>query len=386
MAIQIVEAISETKYLDAFNNQQVKYRSSLGTTPLRSTLTVSEGVANGSSPSVSITPSPSGDFLFNFKELFKIMVNKNNFRDDFYTTGVGGLFTKKDVDVFKLLNVEYKIEFIDGTKETLTKVYRVMRSVIQLDDYRRNMVFSSLPNLAILSPITQGNVTNLKTKFWRNYPFDLSVYVGTSQNLNLKDSAGLSLINFTPPIGVTRLLISTGFGGITGFITAPEGENKYTLSGLSPETTVEFTVETIQTEPDCDDIYLKWCLDGGGWAYYMFNEHRDSVVVKETNSFRNNFGNIGSQTSTFTSMGFDKIRKKLLFVDGLTPEEQLYVSTIIGSPKVYMYVGKYRSIVKQEDWIEVEVDSNTTITKSRYLRNADIKFSISQPYNNTLTI
>lgn len=384
MAIQILQNISETKFLEAFNNQEVRYKSNTAKVVLRSTITVSEGTANASSPTVSITPNPNGEFLFNFKDLFKNLVNRTNFRDEVFITGAPISFNHMvDSDVFKLLTVRYQIEFVDGTKEELTKVYRVLRSVINLEEFRKGLVHSNNNVFAVLSPIVENATKTTYVTLFEGYPFDFSIYSSKDQTLRMTNITTSFQRAINAKNGVNRVFISTGVSNLDNPVLNL-GMNNAQLDNVTGATTR--LLLNINKKPYCEGIYLKWFTDDGGWAYYLFQEHKESVIAKETGSFSNNFGNIASTTNTFTSLGYEKDREKLLFVDGLNADEQRYVSTLFASPKVYMYVGTPQTAVNHLSFIEVDVKQRTGDNYSRYYNSKDLKFSIQIPLTNSLTM
>ena len=52
MAVQITQNISETKFLESFNNQEVRFKSSTNKIILRASITISVGAPTAKSPTV----------------------------------------------------------------------------------------------------------------------------------------------------------------------------------------------------------------------------------------------------------------------------------------------------------------------------------------------
>lgn len=382
MAILFTSDFPSTQVLNAFNNNVVSFKSNSGTTSLDATITV------GSVP-VTITPDSDGLFTYNFIEIFKTIINSNHFKDGIYTDGAvphPGDYLFTDVNVYKDLTVQYTITLEDGNTETTSRSYRVLRSVVQLEDYRRNLTNVGNSSIALLSPFTQNSSkTNYATMF-DGYPYDLAIYSNNFQNVVFKNKTTGFEIILALRRGVNRFFFSNGISNVTLDDDFPItlGVNEievYPMGSASSKSTL-----FLNKKEACSGHLLKWYNDFGGWCYFLFNENMLSKKVKDLGEFTSDFKNMKDTKDDFTSLGYTNEKMTQLFVEHLDSNEKKYINTLFGSPKVYLYLNEPFQKAGEKDFVPVKVDTSKVEDNFRYFKYADFFFEIYRPIINTMSM
>lgn len=390
MAIQFISDLPQSTTLNSFNNNEVTFRSTRSEESIFATITIG-------SFSVSVTPNKQGVFHFNFKEAFKIISNANHFQDGLMnslavSTGAGSyVYRRTDPNVFRRVNVAYSIEAEDGSIDHATRQYKILRSVIQLSDYRAGLTNEENHMISILSPmVDKSSKTYHATKF-DGYPFEFSLLSNRTQHIIIKNKTTEHQITIQGVEGVNRIILSTGISNVTleNILPITNGINEIEIAPYDPSADLsEFKITLFLTkkQPCKNGHLLKWFCDFGGWCYYFFQENAQRMDFKEVADYPNNYGNIGSVQSAFTSMGYEKEKQVQLYADQLSRFEKRYINTLFGSPKVYLYLKDSFQLADKNSFVEVKVSGSKADLESRYLRLYDFLFDIYKPYDNPLAM
>lgn len=384
MAITFFRKPSTSVFLNAFNNNIVQFRSnSSGVTPLSATITYG---------SVTIKLSPSFfnvkySFQYNLKELFKTTVNSNNFRDDIHGTS---LLSESDTDltdtpvptfeyiyqdsnVYRTMSIKFKITFTDGNSEEATEQFRVMRSLVQLEDYRKGLLNEYNQNHSLLLPLTQLNRKEYHVTYWEGLPFDIPLYSSRNQNVTLIHDGNDQEAVLTLRKGVNRFFISRGDTNLSYENVMPMnmGLNKLIIRAQA-------SFKTDQT-PDYDEIivwltkkegvcgpYLKWFNGLGGWSYHLFQERELNRRTKSVGSFESNYEDVGRTHESSVNMGVKSSDTIKCFDTNLTENEKSVINTMLESPKIYRYLDLPTQKVEARSWLSTTLKtSNATLKDSK---------------------
>lgn len=379
MAVQFIQDLSN-RTLSAFNNQEVIFRATGSEIPIHATITV--GTA-----SATITPDLSGRFHFNFKGIFKILVNQNHFSESESAKtepGVGYNLRKMDANVFKTIKTTFSLEFEDGTKEEAVRQYYILRAVTQLDHYRSGLVRDNY--ISILLPYTDENAKTFHATMFDGYPFDIPLLLEQPEKVIIRNKRTHAQTEFNGAKGVNRVFLSSGISNVTleDILPIADGLNEIEIFFEGDEANIQTLYLTKRS--GCCGHLLKWFNDNGGWCYFLFMENKQELEYKEIADFPNNYGNIDKVNSAFTSLGYSKTKYIQLYADQLSREEKRLVNTIFGSPKVYLYLNPPFQQVDKDSWVEVKVTGSKITLETRYHRTYDFLFEISHPYQSNLTM
>jgi hypothetical protein len=381
MAIQFTSDLSSIQVLNAFNNNVVSFKSNSATASLDATITVG-GVR------VTITPNAGGLFTYNFIEIFKTIINSNHFRDGIYdgSSGAIGQYIFDDTNVYRDLTVQYKITLEDGNIETTSRSYRVLRSVVQLEDYRRNLTNAGNSSIALLSPFTQNSNKQVYATMFDGYPFDLAIYSSNFQNVVFKNKTTGYELTVALKRGVNRFFFSNGIANVTLDDDFPIalGVNEIEVypSGASLTKSTLF----LNKKEACSGHLLKWYNDFAGWCYFLFDENKLSGKFKDIGDFPSDFKNMNDTKDNFTGLGYSKESNIELFAQYLDINEKKYVNTLFGSPKIYLYLNGPFQEAKSNSWVGVKVDTSKVEDNFRYFKFVDFFFEIYRPLINTMTM
>lgn len=385
MAIQFTSDFPSTQVLNAFNNNVVSFNSNSGTNALSATISV---LGSLGAPSVSVTPNPSGNFSYNFRELFATIVNKNHFRDDIYNTPIGGSYIYQDGNVYKDITVQYTITLEDGNTETTSRSYRVLRSVVQIEDYRRGLTNSGNSSIAILLPFTDNSNKTLRATMFDGYPFDISIYSSTYQNVVFDNKTTDYQLSVALKRGVNRFFFSNGITNVTLNDDLPIaiGENEIEIRPEGDSSELVLQTLYLTKKEACEGHLLKWFNDFGGWCYFLFHQNRETNKSKDIGEFPADHSNIKDTRDAFTSLGYSREKNTELFASYLDQHEKKLINTLFYSPKVYLYLNGTFQLANEKDFVAIKADTNKVEDNFRYFKYVDFFFEIYRPLINTMTM
>lgn len=372
MAIQFTKALSQTKLLQAFNNNILRFHSDVIGTPTKATLN-GFGMTN-----VLLYPHPNGSFYFNFKDYITAEINQNNFAGEFDAdfSAPGSTFQKGvDAGLFMADNLEIKIHFQETvlTDDVITISLNFILGVEQITD-RFTEKFQNNNSMNILSPLSDNGIAYLK--FWRGYPFDFSTFLG------FDFAPGTQ---FVLPVAGTNVTIQN-----TNRINAI-----YLSDGLNyllptTQSYIDCSVEAgfvIQQIDNACGVYVKFRNKYGRWNYWLFeSNHFNTRSSKPLGELNNNYDDVVDTISPVVQIG--RVADSNIKVIGqrLREKDKLILEEIIDSPKIYYFIGQPNTIPTQKDWLEVSLKTTSFVTQTpkKKTYNYNIEFDLPNRYTQTL--
>lgn len=364
MAIQFTKALSQTKLLQAFNNNILRFHSDVVGTPTKATLTGFGFVS-------VLYPHPNGSFFFNFKDYISAEINQTNFAGDF--SAPGPTFQKGvDAGLFMADNLEIKIHFQETvlTDDMITIPLNFILGVEQITD-RFTEQFQNNNSMNILSPLSDNGISYLK--FWRGYPFDFSTFLGFNFALGTQ---------FVLPVAGTNVTIQN-----TNRINAIYLSDGVNYLIPSTQQYLNFgNVVVEQIDGDCG-IYVKFRNKYGRWNYWLFeNGHYNTRSSKSLGELNNNYNDVEDSISPVVQIG--RVGDSNIKVIGqrLRDKDKLILEEIIDSPKIYYFIGQPNTIPTQKDWLEVSLKTTSFVTQTpkKKTYNYNIEFDLPNRYTQTL--
>ena len=132
---------------------------------------------------------------------------------------------------------------------------------------------------------------------------------------------------------------------------------------------------------ECEGIYLKWMSNHDGWLYWLFNEKRkETINTKSLGTIENDFEDADITISPKISLGKTADKTYKLHATGIEQYERDIIETIIESPKVYLYTGELGVATTPQDWLEVELVTNSYLAQNynKVLFNLEIDIKIKR--------
>ena len=196
MAITFSKSLSESNFLNAYNNNIVEFSSD---NVLDATLC--EISINGYE--IEITPI-NNLFRYNFIEYITVLINQNQFSDDIIPDLDTSYIYDDSGNTYLEASIDYTITFSDDNTETINKTYKFIKSVEQLEQNKLGVVNSD-NNLFLLSPFQKATSNTYNVTYFEGYPFDLPFLLkNTGETTILNQTNGLSY-SFDLDYDVSRL-------------------------------------------------------------------------------------------------------------------------------------------------------------------------------------
>lgn len=305
------------------------------------------------------------DFYFNFKEVFKYVINQNIFADN----NTYGAIVYKDEDLFKEVEVTYKTyNDSDVLINTATYTYYILKYVNQIGD---KTYISEGDNPIFLHH--KHGVTSYTLDYFLGFPFSISVFKF--------DTAASIAYEFLFPGSVgSQAGTMTGAGKAAYQLNIADAEAPLIDDMNAGETGVLTVTQNskdsainIKVHSNCggdDRIYLKWLNKFGGWDYWLFNEHNK---VQEANKnigvLNNDFENIEDIRSRYVSQGNEVSKTITVKEDYLDTVQFERLSFLLYSPKIYLLING--------EFYEVFIKAKNKYIQSKALGR--IEFTIEFP-------
>lgn len=377
MAVQITQSVPENKVLNAYNNNIAIFKTTdLNSPAIRATITV-DGIP------LSITPAVNGDFTYNFKQIFKIIINQNYFRDgitgsDVVDTGIAA-YVLEDTFVYKEVQVDYKIFLENGTEETTVKNYKIMRAVDQLEEHRRSLLNSNNTSFAILLPFTTKSSQHYHATYFQGLPFDIPLYSDSDRQVTITNVRTGNTASVNVKRGVNRVFVSNGNTNwsIEDILALPDGLNELEFSFTGLPAQKRLTLYLTKTQKSCG-TYLKWFNQQGGWSYFLFNTHKENRSFKSVGSFGQGFDRLEDTVEQNVNLGMtvqDSIR---LFYAGADDIQKKNINTLFESPKIYRLLISPFQNAQHNDWIAETVKNGSIETYNKNKHIYEDSFTISK--------
>lgn len=367
----------------AHNNNIVEfYSDTVGKVPLKANI-------YGFGQTINIYPSPTGLFWFNWMEYFRMAVNTNRFNDPVQmeiSGGVPSTWTYNAVlGCYTSSGITYEIEFTDNTTESISSSANILNGVYQIEQWKRDEILAN----SVLTPLTpclsrQQNQAYLV--YWKGLPFEISFYM---ENPKLpvtirNERSGITAV-YTPKNFVTAFAISDGSADITTEDILPlfDGVNRLTFSVNG---TVQATVVLVQI-PDNDGIYFKYLNRYGRFNYWKFEcRHYRTRTQRKGAEVGNDFNNLIDTTAPMLLV--NKAADQSIKIAALrtTEQDRIIINEMIDSPKILMYTGEPFSLPSANDWVEVQLKTNSiqVTDPKRDIFNVVLEMDLPNRYTQTL--
>jgi hypothetical protein len=323
-----------------------------------------------------IYPSPVGMFYYNFYQVIKALINTKNFQDD----------ADLDLSVSNLINAEngfyleteigFKVIYSDTTEEIIGKSLKWILGCLQIDDYKKRLI--SIPINAPM--ILSGDYL----KYFEGYPFDLSIYTGASSLIKMTNDTNLLFSNLPQPSKLSRVVFSDGRtdGTILDELSISNGINRMKIT--SNDLDVYFDLEK---ESACGDgLYLKWLNNLGGWSYWLFKKHNVVRTSKDLGDIQNDYYNPIETISPVIAIGKSSKDNIKTSTGIISEKEKDLISTVLDSPKIYLFQGLPFARNNFNNWMEVGLKTPNFTLKNAKKKNYEINIELELPERNTLTL
>jgi len=362
MAIIFTKDIASDRLLMAYNNNIVRFGSD-------SELIPATGQIIGLGIDALLYPHPNKTFYFNFQEYVTSLINTKNFVDDLDYDLIDGDVNSFIYDVadgcYLEGDVTFKINFTDGTSESITRSVHFIAGVEQLETYKKNRIDLIENNIVVLSPVQTRTNNSTYLKFWEGYPFEFSFYNGQYPDAELKllnRSNGLDL-DITSKSKVNSLFLTDGRidVSIEDFLPLLIGHNDLAISVDDVDQNLNLIINKIDSE--CG-VYVKFLNKYSKWNYWLFSPAEDRQrTSKYLTEISNDFKNLeDTQASTIQSgkVGDESLK---VIAKRLTQNDKLILEGIIDSPKILLFTGERFSKADASDWMEVRLKTTSFDTK-----------------------
>jgi hypothetical protein len=365
--------------VSAFSNNIYEWKSD------NTTSEAVEGIVQIDSYTFKVYKMPNGYFSFNFKEISKILVNKNNYIDKLETNIISDdtdTFTYAQNECFHIPQITFSVKLKNGETESIVNPYnfKIIASALTLENYKINSNFSISPNLLLPFKINEFNGKNHYLTFNIGYPLDFTFY-SNFENLELEANVGAKAIKIlTRKSNLTRVFFSDGVTSVVNSLWLyPTGLVEIKFKPLSAKNYLFLKIEPYCQKPS---VYMKWLNAFGGYSYFLFYNFKRDVVYSNIGDLENDFYNFENTISPVTQIGRTAIDKISVDSDNLSDENFNHLIEILGSPKVFFYKGVPNTVSKSSDWIEIEIKTNNQNVKNYKDRPKKIAFEFELPKRN----
>ena len=383
MAITFSKSISETNFLNAYNNNIVKFTSDAipgGETIVKASITII-----GSLP-LEITPI-NDVFRYNFNEAIEVLINQNNFSDDILPTLLLGDATSHIYDdtanTFINPLVTFTITFSDDTTDTINKTYKWLKSVEQLEQNKTGVVTGG-NGMYILSPFRQVTANTYDVTYFEGYPFDIALLLDNPGVTTFLNQTNALSFDFTLSSTVNRVFFSDGRTTITidDHLPLVDGLNRLKITRGA-----DIIFVNVTKIPTIEGQYIKFINQYGEWNYWLFNcQHRRNRKDKDLGDVNNDFNDVSETTSPFFNLGKTSQDTLTLISDALNQNEQDVLDGLLDSPKVYYFTGTRLSQVTDVSWLTVKKKSATSLITDYKDNLKNYKVQIELPQRFTMTL
>lgn len=309
------------------------------------------------------------DFLFNLKEVVKVVFNQYGFNSVDLEEGI---FFGSFQGAYLLQKLDFKV-YYEGGVENVSKEFEFYKGVKQVGD------FISDNEQRILSYSKDG-VSNSVTYF-EGFPFSFSV-------LKLEEGSVLSVKNKntldkTPDVDVLetnsyKCVVDDGLNNWTNKNILPliTGLNKLELSinGYFKSNI------NIKKKVKSSGVYLRWFNGEGEFSYFLFNEYYRNVSKSNGlgRVYDTDFKNIGESTGNSKSKGKETFKSKRVkaYFD---VEEYGVLDSLLSSPLIQMYTSE-KAFVKGR-FIDVDVDGTLNYSNKRNKNEINLTIELTNSIN-----
>jgi hypothetical protein len=352
----------------AYNDSIIKYKSTIVG------MIKSEIIVNNS----TFIVYPFNEiFSFNFKEIAKVEINTNGFKDSILPDLSAGNFIYSDSTLQTTLSGTIKT-INSLTSDTINFTYSFSKNVEQLINYNQKLLTTN--DVVVLLP--SENNFDYSVNYTEGFPFDFAIRglkIGDTFNFKVLNSGIPTPISNVITNGVKRIFLSDGL--ISSILPLNTFVN---IVELYVNGVVKANIKINKIESKCG-VYLKWFNENGGYSYWLFDSiFKENIKTKDLQEVQGNWDNLQNLTSTSESLG--KLSNSSMQVStkyNLT--EKKYLLDILKSPKTEMYINN-SPFTKQNEFnfigVKVSDDGFTIDTK---MTNNKLKITLELPATNTIT-
>lgn len=376
MAIIFTKDLNNKRINLTYNNNIVRFYTDNGlSNPVKATITIGLNT-------VTLYPSPNGDFYFNFKELVSTILNVNNFADDL-SVDLATSFVYDWTDKISLTeDVIFELFLSNNTTETATKNITWLSGYVNLRNWKTNYPSENLliDKIDLLQLKNEDSYFNYHLNYWYGYPFDLTIYgnEATASLTNITNGLNMS-IDFNK---ISRLIFSDGRTDVSIEDELPLQTGFNDLQFGS-----DFNIRLNKIINFCPDgVYVKWINSLGGWNYWLFSKGQDSKKTKDKGELFNDWNNLEDTTSPYISLGKNSENYIKLYQQGLSANDKIILEDFMDSTKVYLFNGVPFSKNDFNNWIEIKISDGDFIVENYRSKLYKFNFTLQLPPNVTRSI
>lgn len=346
-----------------FNDSYIKFNSNLAGSYKAEIIAYPTNIF---AKSFTIYSDLEGNYLFNLKEVVKVIFNENGFKDGNFDTS---LYYRDATGLYLYQQIDIKV-YNDSTSEQINLNYEFFKATKQIGEE----IFTN--HFQLLSFSRDG--INHSLTYFEGFPFSFDIQKVT-QNLEIvikSLNTGNETQTMTPEISEAfRINIDKGGASnwtydnyltlITGLNRLEIWENGYFKTNL-----------LITKKKICSGVYLKWWNRNGGFSHYLFDKFF-STEIKGADSgeiINSDFKNINEATSFYKSLGKNTEQS----INIKTRYEQRdfgILKDIFESPLVQMYTSNVAYV--EGRFIDVRV--NGTIAHNNKRAKNEIAITVNLP-------
>jgi hypothetical protein len=356
----------------AYNDSIIRYKSTI------TGMTKSEIVISGS----TFTVYPFNElFSFNFKDIAKVAINQNGFKDSILPDLTSGNFIYSDSTLQTTLSGTIKT-INSLTSDTINISYSFTKNVEQLPFYNQKILATN--NVVVLLP--SENNFDYSVSYFEGYPFDFSIRGinnGDTYYFKNSNSGMISNTYSATTSDVKRIFLSDGATNETLSNVLPLSTNVNVVE-LWVNGVIKANINIKKVESECG-VYVKWFNQNGGYSYWLFDKfYKENFKTKDLTDVQGKWDNLQSLTSTSESLG-KTATNTLQLTTRYNRTEKDYLLDLTKSPKTEMYIHQTPFIKQNEfNFIGVKV-SDEGFTIDSKMSNNKLKISLELPAINTIT-
>lgn len=359
----------ENKLLFSFNNNIIKFHSD-SPFPVRNCYLQINAIG------FNLYPNPSGVFYYNLKEVISILMNANNFKDNFDPIDSNQNYKYQDWSQIVLVSEIYiQINFLNNSDTDYAKKYPTFISgYSQLQNFKNTYPLRNFNKVFVISP-------SKKLNYWKGYPFDFCIFSLNFKNFKITNTSNNFELLFQENDIVTRLQISDGL--FSGDLIVSE------ITNLEIEDFSNSNLEILQIKKiitNCNDgHYIKWINQFGGWNYWLFKKGRINLQTKGIGELNNDFNNIEDTLSKTENIGVTA-REMIYVFEDCNENDMLLFKDLLLSPKIYLFTGKPNTKTTYRDWIEITIKEKTNKIQDVKQNFVKVELEIELPELTTRTL
>lgn len=378
MAVIFDTALTTTELVNSHNNNEVVFRSSLAGNEVSASIDIDGSI-------FEVQPI-GGVFFFNFKQAFIALFPTLFFNDNvepFIVLGSPTTLLYSYTEIDNDVDVTYTITLDAGGPDIIMQTYMVVQSLLERLDFAKGVdIFSFDFNMLMIPDLPSA--FNFSAVYFEGYPFDVTLFtevtgIRTLTHLETGSTLDLNIIRM-----VMRLFFSDGRGDVTIDNFIPVLDNTTNTYVWDDPNNITMHIEKI--EGNCNGVYLKWKINTGGWAYWLFDSTSEKLnVARSTGELNRDFARY-ENTGDFNELGKEATTRYRVKTDFLRGKYRRLVTSIVDSPRVYFYGGERFVKAETDSWIPVRLNSQQGLIKARKNEFDPLEFEFELFTKDTLTL